>query len=40
MPNGRVGLILDVGSLLRYANRENTDVHGEKRQGECVLAAA
>ena len=31
MPNGRVGLILDVGSLMRYASKEGQDGSKEKR---------
>jgi two-component system chemotaxis sensor kinase CheA len=34
MPNGRVGLILDVGSLMRYASRDGHDGSKEKRQVE------
>ena len=40
MPNGRVGLILDVGGLLRYANKESAESHGDKRQSDGALAAA
>ena len=34
MPNGRVGLILDVGSLMRYANKDNHDGGIDKRMIE------
>lgn len=34
MPNGRVGLILDVGSLMRYASRDGHDGSKDKRQIE------
>jgi len=34
MPNGRVGLILDVGSLMRYASRDGHDGAKDKRQIE------
>jgi two-component system chemotaxis sensor kinase CheA len=34
MPNGRVGLILDVGSLMRYASRDGHDGSKDKRQVE------
>ncbi len=39
MPNGRVGLILDVGGLLKYANQGNSDRAGDKRQAETPMAA-
>ncbi len=39
MPNGRVGLILDVGSLLKYAHQGSSDGSGDKRQTETPLAA-
>lgn len=34
MPNGRVGLILDVGSLMRYASKEGQEGSKEKRPME------
>jgi two-component system chemotaxis sensor kinase CheA len=34
MPNGRVGLILDVGSLMRYASRDGQDGSKDKRPVE------
>jgi len=34
MPNGRVGLILDVGSLMRFASQDGQDGSKEKRQIE------
>jgi two-component system, chemotaxis family, sensor kinase CheA len=34
MPNGRVGLILDVGSLMRYASKEGQEGSKEKRPVE------
>ncbi len=34
MPNGRVGLILDVGSLMRYANKDSHDGGKDKRMIE------
>jgi two-component system chemotaxis sensor kinase CheA len=39
MPNGRVGLILDVGSLLKYANQGSADSGGDKRPAETSMAA-
>ena len=39
MPNGRVGLILDVGGLLKYANQGSSDSAGDKRQAETPMAA-
>ncbi len=40
MPNGRVGLILDVGGLLKYANQGSPDGGtGEKRSVETPMAA-
>ncbi len=40
MPNGRVGLILDVGGLLKYANQGSPDSgSAEKRAAETAIAA-
>ena len=40
MPNGRVGLILDVGSLLKYANQGHPEGGStDKRTAETSLAA-
>ena len=39
MPNGRVGLILDVGSLLKYANQGSSDNGGDKRLSDTAMAA-
>ncbi len=40
MPNGRVGLILDVGSLLKYANQGSPDGgSADKRAAETPMAA-
>jgi two-component system chemotaxis sensor kinase CheA len=39
MPNGRVGLILDVGSLLKYANQDNPEgSNPDKRSVEAPMA--
>ena len=40
MPNGRVGLILDVGSLLRYANKDGQEGQKEKRLNDAVALQA
>ncbi|MGD9332035.1 MAG: hypothetical protein PVJ53_12030, partial [Desulfobacterales bacterium] len=34
LPNGRVGLILDMGSLIRYASKDGHDGSKEKRSTE------
>ncbi len=39
MPNGRVGLILDVGGLLRYANEASHDTGRERLRGDCPVDA-
>ena len=39
MPNGRVGLILDVGSLLKRASQASAEGGGDKRQAEPPMAA-
>lgn len=40
MPNGRVGLILDVGSLMRHASRDGGDGNKDKRGTEAAALQA
>jgi len=40
MPNGRVGLILDVGSLMRYASKDVQDGTKEKRLNDAAALQA